>query len=190
MITKPPAWRNCKERDYYESELEVRKFFLERIRQGIKERGQSNLVKTWYPCWYFITNNWEFQEFLSETVHYNASLFPELFYKGRIISDKGRIYLTAEDTTKMIPTLKADMTNLKLSQYLIPDEESEYLKKRILREEGYLLKEKEYGYSVTPHFEKLMEEEINPNHGFKFALDPIQGWVVKLPVIEVYPKTH
>lgn len=189
MITKPPAWRNCKERNYYESELEVRKLFLEKVRYDIKNFGSTRLVKTWYP-WIFITNNWEFQGFLSETVHYNASLFPEIFYKGRIISDKGRIYLTAEDTTKEIPTLKADMTNLNLSQFLIPDEESEYLKKRILKEEGYLLKEYEYNYPVTSHFEKTMKEEINPNHGFKFVLDPAEGWVVKLPVIEVYPKTH
>ena len=164
MIIRPPAWKNCKERNYYKSELEVRGLFLENIKRDIKKLGYSILIKTWYP-WYFITHNWEFQEFLSETVHYNTSLFPDIFYKGRIISDKGRIYLTAEDATKEISTLKADMTHLILSQSLIPDEESEYLKKRMLREEGYLLKEYDYNYPVTSGFPKLMEEEINPNHG-------------------------
>ena len=112
------------------------------------------------------------------------------FYKSRIISDKGRIYLTAEDATKEIKTLKADMTHLALSQYLIPDEESEYLKKRILREEGYLMKESEYDYPVATDFERLMREEINPNHGFKFVLNSAGRPIVKLPIIEVYPKIH
>ena len=188
MIIKPPAWKNCKERDYYESELEIRELFLKKVRQDIKELHRSLLVKTWYP-WPFILCDWEFQIFLSETIHYNASLFPELFYKSRLISDKGGIYLTAEDTTKKIPTLKADITHLTLSQYLIPDEESEYLKKRILREEGYFLKESEHDYPVGTVFERIMKE-INPNHGFKFVLDPVGRLIVKLPVIEVCPKTH
>lgn len=189
MIIKPPAWKNCKERDYCESELEVRELFLKKVSRYIKNQGRILLIKTWYP-WSFILRNGEFQNFLSETVHYNASLFPELFYKSRIISDKGRIYLTAEDATKEIKTLKADMTHLDLSQYLIPDEESEYLKKRILREEGYFLKESEYDYPVGYDFERLMREEINPDHGFNFVLNSAGYPIVKLPVIEVYPKTH
>lgn len=189
MIIKPPAWKNCKERDYYESELEARRLFLKNIRRDIKEQGKLMLIKTWYP-WSFILRNGEFREFCSQTIHYDSSLFPDLFYKSRIISDKGRIYLTAEDATKDIKTLKADITHLDLSQYLIPDEESEYLKKRILREEGYLLKESEYPYPVSTDFERLMREEINPNHGFKFVLGPTGGSMVKLSVIEVYPKIH
>lgn len=187
MIIKPQAWKKCKERDYYESELEVRELFLEKVRRDIRELNSSLLIKTWYP-WSFILRDGEFQEFCSQTIHYNASTFPDLFYKSRLISDKGRIYLTAEDTTKKIPTLKADMTHLNLSQGLIPDDESEYLKKRILREEGYLSKEYEYSYPVGSDFKRLMKDEINPNHGFKFVLNPSGGWVVKLPVIEVYPK--
>lgn len=189
MIIKPPAWRNCKERDYYESELEARRLFLKKVRRDIKEVHNSLLIKTWYP-WSFILRDGEFREFCSQKIHYDASIFPDLFYKSRIISDKGRIYLTAKDTTKKIQTLKADITHLTLSQYLIPDEESEYLKKRILREEGYLMKEYEYNYPVTSDFERLMVEEINPNHGFNFVLDSVGRLVVKLPVIEVYSKTY
>ena len=189
MIIKPPAWKNCKERDYYESELEVRELFLKKIRRDIKELHRSLLIKTWYP-WSFILRDGEFREFCSQIIHYNASIFPDLFYKSRIISDKGRIYLTAEDTTKKIPTLKADITHLNLSQGLIPDEESEYLKKRILKEEGYLLKEYEYNYPVSTDFERLMREEINPNHGFKFISDSIGRLIAKLPVIEVYPEIY
>ena len=81
MIIKPPAWKNCKERDYYESELEVRELFLKKIRRDIKELHRSLLIKTWYP-WSFILRDGEFREFCSQIIHYNASIFPDLFYKS------------------------------------------------------------------------------------------------------------